>query len=136
MGLLLDPDIHNIIFNSNQVVHSRGRALAYLRNNEKKRKVPLEFDVEGEDGEGEQRRARHEYKRKHDPSAQNPLLLQMQLQRSGATTPFSAFSYSAQHSRPSNNAQHAGAPFRKPNVEQQMLIQQMADGAGASELPQ
>jgi len=46
-------EMYNLIMGSSQIVHNRGRALAYLGNAEKKRKQP------GDDGKAS--RAKHQY---------------------------------------------------------------------------
>jgi hypothetical protein len=38
--ITMAQEMYNLIMNSNQIVHNRGRALAYLGNAEKKRKQP------------------------------------------------------------------------------------------------
>ena len=47
----MDASLFALIQNSNQVVHNRGRALAYLRNAGKKRRV-VEGGGNGNEGDG------------------------------------------------------------------------------------
>jgi hypothetical protein len=57
----MDESLYNLLMGSNQIVHNRGRALAYLGNAEKKR-GRNEFATTGDanvDSDGEQ--ARHRY---------------------------------------------------------------------------
>ena len=66
----MSQELFHILINSNQVVHNRGRALAYLGGGEKKRSreaanLPDDEDV---DFGGGSRRVVHQYKRKQELS--------------------------------------------------------------------
>lgn len=57
---MLDPTMYELIRNSNQIVHNRGKALSYLGNADKKRR---HGDIDGAE-EVRPSKPRHEYKRK------------------------------------------------------------------------
>ena len=57
--MVLDPTMYQLIMNSNQIVHNRGKALSYLAGADKKRKAD-------QAGIPQPPRQRHQYKRKND----------------------------------------------------------------------
>ena len=59
----LEPSMFQLLMGSNQIVHNRGKALAYLGNSDKKRRAE---DISGGVANIMTARPKHEYKRKLD----------------------------------------------------------------------
>ena len=66
--------MYQLIMNSNQIVHNRGRALAYLGNADKKRKANVVNygSDEAEEDNGRQKSERHQYDLKTSLREGNP----------------------------------------------------------------
>ena len=65
----MDESLYNLLMGSNQIVHNRGRALAYLGNADRKRnRADMNADGGGIDPKGTlgQRQRRDPYPKKHE----------------------------------------------------------------------
>ena len=69
----MDQSLYNLLMGSNQIVHNRGRALAYLGNGEKKRGRD-QFAATGDANiESDVDQARHRYALKQKLKPKDPL---------------------------------------------------------------
>lgn len=100
---IFQNEVFELVMGSNQVVHNRGRALAYLGNADKKRRRPQEFDGGGNDVDMGQKLPRHQYKRRIELANDNQDLFNLSNLQSAQATQIPATMNSMTFANNSNN---------------------------------